>query len=115
MAKSQLHRDELEGRDAEEQDDWARKMIALIPNACPDNHAFVRSDTHPLYMCGGNGHAVTDELLAEGLGGLMASPVKDGRFNFENFEGPFYLVPQSSRYFTDCEKYAARKQAEGKR
>jgi hypothetical protein len=109
MAKSQLHRDELTGRDAEEQDNWARKMIALIPNACPDNNAFVRSDTHPLYMCEGNGHAVTDELLADGRGGLMASPVKDGSYPFEDFEGPFYLDPTTGLYLTDCEKYKERK------
>ncbi|EHL01172.1 hypothetical protein M7I_2865 [Glarea lozoyensis 74030] len=115
MAQTQLHRDELEGVEAEEQDEWARKMIATIPNACPDKMAFERHDTLPLYMCAKGGHAVTDELLAEGLGGLMAAPkgrAPPGGFPFEEFEGPFYLDEESEFYVTDCKKWWARKNKE---
>jgi hypothetical protein len=115
MAQTQLQRDELQGVEAEEQDEWARKMIASIPNACPDKMAFERHETLPLYMCAKGGHAVTDELLAEGLGGLMAAPkgrAPAGGFPFEEFEGPFYLDEESGFYVTDCKKWWARKNKE---
>ena len=38
------------------------------------------------YQCNGFGHGITDELLAEGKGGLFALPAKD----WNNKQGPYY-------------------------
>ena len=112
MAMTQLNRDTLVGKEAEEQDEWAKKMIALIPNACPDNKAFERSDIHPAYICTKGGHAVTDALLAEGMAGIMAAPKGPGKHNYEDFEGPFYLDSEVGQYFSDDPKWRARKMRE---
>ena len=100
----------------EVQDDWALDMITQqMPHACPDDYPFERGtgDEHA-YVCGSRTHSVTDELLAEGRGGMMAAPPGRGRCDFEDFEGPFYLGADDDRFHTEDPKYHARRDAERK-
>jgi hypothetical protein len=43
------------------------------------------------YRCNGKGHAMTDEILAEGRGGLFGLPTHD----WNKREGPYYPSPNS--------------------
>ena len=82
MASRQTRFDTLSPKDKQEQEAWAQSMIKNGP--CPEGYDWDRIDQG--YRCRGGGHAVTDEQLSEGKGGLW------GIVNGE-WEGPYYPHP----------------------
>jgi hypothetical protein len=66
MAQRQLRIETLNRQEREEQERWAQEQL-MLRGACIRGFQWVRVEGG--YMCAGENHAVTDELLAEGKGG----------------------------------------------
>lgn len=67
MASRQLMIDTLPPQQREEQERWAQSIIGRV-KTCPQNFPWVRRAGG--YQCAGGRHVITDELLAEGKGGI---------------------------------------------
>ncbi|PQE15111.1 hypothetical protein CJF31_00007197 [Rutstroemia sp. NJR-2017a BVV2] len=88
MASRQTKINELDSVSRKEQDAWAREKISEMPDVCPQKFAYQRRGNG--YVCGGGSHFMTDELIAEGMGGMYA--IK-GANDWENrSDGPYYLA-----------------------
>jgi hypothetical protein len=88
MASRQTKINELDSASRKEQDAWARSKIGEMPDVCPQKFAYQRRGNG--YVCGGGSHFMTDELIAEGMGGMYA--IK-GAGDWENrSDGPYYLA-----------------------
>jgi hypothetical protein len=83
MASRQPLIDTLDSQDREAQEKWAQELIKRS-GACPEGYEWNRMPGG--YQCRGGGHGMTDEMLAEGKGGLWALPTK----NWEVKLGPYY-------------------------
>ena len=93
FASRQTQRGTLAPRDLKEQDDWAQRMIKLV-GACPENNDWARKENPGGFQCLGGGHGMTDELLAEGLGGILAHPAR----KWGESKGPYYPDPSTGKY-----------------
>jgi hypothetical protein len=80
----------LDSKEREDQEKWAQELIKRS-GACPEGFEWNRKPGG--YQCGGGAHGVTDELLAEGLGGLWALENKD----WNSKEGPYY--PRDGQWY----------------
>ncbi|KAM3071824.1 hypothetical protein ACMFMG_009682 [Clarireedia jacksonii] len=88
MASRQAQINQLDPASRKEQDEWAREKISEMLDVCPQKFAYQRRGNG--YICGGGSHFMTDELIAEGMGGMYA--IK-GENDWENREdGPYYLA-----------------------
>lgn len=93
FASRQTQRGSLAPRDLKEQDDWAQRMIKLV-GVCPENNDWARKENPGGFQCLGGGHGMTDELLAEGLGGILAHPAR----KWGESKGPYYPDPNTGKY-----------------
>jgi hypothetical protein len=93
FASRQTQRGSLAPRDLKEQDDWAQRMIKLV-GVCPENNDWARKENPGGFQCLGGGHGMTDELLAEGLGGILAHPAR----KWGESKGPYYPDPSTGKY-----------------
>jgi hypothetical protein len=93
FASRQTQRGSLAPRDLKEQDDWAQRMIKLV-GVCPENNNWARKENPGGFQCLGGGHGMTDELLAEGLGGILAHPAR----KWGESKGPYYPDPNTGKY-----------------
>ena len=94
-ALKQISIDTLPVEERKEQEKWAQDLISKTTN-CPEGYAFERRAGG--YQCGGGGHGVSDHLLAEGKGGLLACKEVAGEHKWENMEGPYYPNPKGKGY-----------------
>lgn len=90
MASRQISIDDLPPDERDEQEEWAQNLIKRS-GACPQGYDWNRRDGG--YQCHGGGHGITDEMLAEGKGGMWALPTKD----WEVKDGPYY--PRDGEWF----------------
>jgi hypothetical protein len=93
MASRQPNFATLTPKEQTEQNDWAQDMIKRV-GACPENFEWVRRENPGGYQCEGGGHGITDELLAEGKGGIMAHATK----KWGESKGPYYPDPESGKF-----------------
>jgi hypothetical protein len=93
MASKQPNYATLTPQEKTEQDNWAQEMIKRV-GACPENFDWVRRENPGGYQCEGGGHGITDELLAEGKGGIMVLATK----KWGQSKGPYYLDPESGKF-----------------
>jgi hypothetical protein len=91
MASRQLNIDDLSSKERKKQEEWAKEQIRRAAN-CPEGYNWNRMDGG--YQCEAGGHAITDELLVEGKGGLMCCRTK----KWKTWEGPFYKHPELDGY-----------------
>ncbi|RDL41632.1 uncharacterized protein BP5553_01611 [Venustampulla echinocandica] len=83
MASRQPFIDDLPEDERQKQEEWAQEMIKRAA-ACPEGYDWNRMPGG--YQCRGGGHGMTDELLAEGKGGLYGLRTR----NWEAKDGPYY-------------------------
>jgi len=93
MASRQSMYSSLPVAEQEEQDDWAQKMIERHGN-CPEDKTWERRENPGGYQCDAGGHGMTDELLAEGKGGMLAIASKV----WGDFKGPYYKNPVTGKH-----------------
>jgi hypothetical protein len=79
--------------DQKTQTKWAQSMIERV-GACPENYQWVRRENPGGYQCKGGGHGMTDELIAEAKGGIMAHPTK----KWEESDGIYYQDPSTGKW-----------------
>jgi hypothetical protein len=84
-----------------EQEKWAQMLIQRS-KACPEGYVWNRMPGG--YQCQGGGHGVTDELLAEGRGGIWALSSKD----WEVKDGPYY--PRDGAWFKAAQESSGETQ-----
>lgn len=84
MASRQTQIEHLPPKERDEQEQWAQELIRRI-GACPEGYDWTRMPGG--YQCKGRGHAITDDMLEEGKGGIWALPTK----KWEEKDGPYYL------------------------
>lgn len=87
----------LAPKERKEQDKWAQEMIEIIAQ-CPELNDWTRRENPGGYQCKGEGHGMTDELLAEGLGGILALKMK----KWGEFTGPYYPNAVTGKYERDA-------------
>jgi hypothetical protein len=85
MAARQTRIETLAPNDRLQQENWAQTVIGRMA-AYPVGYDWTREPDG--YRCNGGTHAVTDELLAEGIGGLFKVP----QFQWAIKYGPYYPV-----------------------
>lgn len=93
MARRQTQYASLAPPEQAKQEKWAQSMIGRT-GSCPEGFAWSR--IHDGYQCNGGHHVITDELLAEGRGGVYAlefSRSPDDRW------GPYYAEPSKPTLF----------------
>ena len=93
MARRQTQYASLAPHEQAKQEKWAQSMIGRT-GSCPEGFAWSR--IHDGYQCNGGHHVITDELLAEGRGGVYAlefSMLPDDRW------GPYYAEPSKPTLF----------------
>ncbi|KAN0095467.1 hypothetical protein V8E51_016178 [Hyaloscypha variabilis] len=56
------------------QEQWAQTILRTVPHSCPQGHEWKRIKDPPGYHCKMGGHCITDELLAQGRGGICIVP-----------------------------------------
>lgn len=83
MASRQPFIEDLPEDERQKQEEWAQDMIKRAA-ACPEGYDWNRMPGG--YQCRGGGHGMTDELLAEGKGGLYGLRTR----NWEVKDGPYY-------------------------
>jgi hypothetical protein len=88
MASRQTRIENMAPEDRKTQEKWAQSMIKRA-GVCPENYAWRRRPGG--YQCEGRGHGITDELLAEGKGGIMALSTRQ----WEIKDGPYYQDPNN--------------------
>jgi len=102
MASRQADFASLAPEEKQENEKWAQEMIARM-KGCPDDFKFIRKSNPPGYQCERGGHIVTDELLAEGLGGLYVHCERDNNkprpYAEKYFLGPYYPNPNEKGKF----------------
>jgi hypothetical protein len=90
MASRQTRIETLAPQEREEQETWAQTQLSQLSTACPEGWGWGRIpggyQCRPMGMLGN--HKVTDELLAEGKGGVYYRISSFGRWH-----GPFYEEP----------------------
>jgi hypothetical protein len=90
MASRQTRIETLAPQEREEQETWAQTQLNQLSTACPEGWGWGRIPGG--YQCRPGGllgnHKVTDELLAEGKGGVYYRISSFGRWH-----GPFYEEP----------------------
>ena len=91
MAARQTQFQSLTPQDQARQDQWARTQLA-INGACPEKYAWLRRDEG--YQCEGGHHFISDELLAEGKGGIWHLR-NSAHTRSDNRIGPYYEDPRS--------------------
>ncbi|RDL32025.1 uncharacterized protein BP5553_09427 [Venustampulla echinocandica] len=94
MASRQTRIESLPPHERKEQDEWVQSKLNLHSHVCPVGFLWDRIDGG--YICQGGSHRVTDELLADGRGGLYVPgfprrgsrriPLRHGR----EWQGPKY-------------------------
>ncbi|KAI9048007.1 hypothetical protein LZ554_007805 [Drepanopeziza brunnea f. sp. 'monogermtubi'] len=82
------------------QETWAQSVIAQT-SQCPQDFGWERRDDHAGYQCAGRNHFASDELVAEGKGGVYFLPTESlsapGSLSLR--WGPYYPdPPQSGQY-----------------
>lgn len=87
MASRQTQYKSLALDEREKQDKWAQTMIKRT-GSCPEGFEWERTDD--AYRCKGKHHYITDELLREGMGGVMA--LLDANIEHDRL-GPYYEDP----------------------
>jgi hypothetical protein len=90
MAPRQTRINTLPPKERDEQEEWAQELIKRS-GACPQGYDWNRRPGG--YQCKGGGHAITDDMLEEGKGGVWALPTK----NWEEKVGPYY--PRDGAFF----------------
>jgi hypothetical protein len=107
MASRQTHFASLTPQEQTRQNMWAQTMIQRI-NPCPQGYEWNRIDAPSGYHCRGRNHFISDELLAEGKGGIYVVP--GGKIKkMDPLWGPYYKGPSSEKslvYFGDPNTYA---------
>ncbi|KAE8454295.1 hypothetical protein EG329_005220 [Mollisiaceae sp. DMI_Dod_QoI] len=90
MAKRQAQVESLPPKERKEQDKWVQEQMNQR-GTCPANLDWIRVASG--YICQGKGHGVTDEILAEGKGGLLFRDTKclTGTREPEFYFGPYYF------------------------
>jgi hypothetical protein len=88
MASRQTRIESLPPKDRQTQERWAQGMIKRA-GVCPEHYAWRRMSGG--YQCEGGGHGITDELLAEGKGGMMAHRTRQWGVS----DGPYYPHPNN--------------------
>jgi len=78
------------------QERWAQSIVQKTAS-CPEWYEWDRIENG--YHCQGGHHLITDELLAEGKGGVYAVPLSH-RIDF--YMGPYYPDPDHPEYFPYC-------------
>jgi len=93
MASRQLRFDSLSGTEQEEQEAWAKEQIA-ISGSCADGYEWCRVKGG--YRCRAGGHAMTDQLLADGKRayykntfGSRSTGKRIIELDGETFDGPY--------------------------
>lgn len=92
MASRQTRIESLPPVGRKAQEEWAQSMIKRA-GVCPENFAWKRQPGG--YQCEGGGYGITDGLLAEGKGGIMAHRTR----KWEVSEGPYYQDPNTPGRF----------------
>jgi len=107
MASRQTHFASLTPKEQTRQNMWAQTMIQRI-NPCPQGYEWNRIDAPSGYHCIGRNHFISDELLAEGKGGIFVVP--GGKIKkMDPLWGPYYKGPSGEKslvYFGDPNTYA---------
>lgn len=93
MASKQPNFATLTPKEQTEQNNWAQEMIKRV-GACPEKFEWVRRENPGGYQCEGGGHGITDELLAEGMGGILALATR----KWGESKVPYYLNPESGEF-----------------
>lgn len=94
MASRQTQIASMQPEQRKEQNNWAQKMIRkarIKTSACPSDYKWQRIEAPPGYQCEKGGHLVSDELIAEGKGGIFVVPGgKRDRRKTDFLWGPYY-------------------------
>jgi hypothetical protein len=93
MASRQTHIETMAPAERQRQEQWAQTMITRT-SSCPQEFAWMRVDGG--YVCAGGHHHISDELLAEGQGGLFLLP---NRLSLTGCFGPYYPDPNMPKVF----------------
>ena len=96
MASRQTQIDSMAPSDRKSQNSWAQNMIQRA-KCCPQKYAWNR--TKGGYHCAGGHHYISDDLLAEGNGGVML--LKDPTSLRVSY-GPYYPDPNRDGQFLYC-------------
>ena len=94
MASRQTQIASMRPEQRKEQNNWAQKVIRkarIETSACPSDYKWQRIEAPPGYQCEKGGHLVSDELIAEGKGGIFVVPGgKRDRRKTDVLWGPYY-------------------------
>lgn len=93
MASRQSVINQLQGPEREAQEKWALGKLGELTTGCPQNFGWSRRGDG--YICDGGSHYITDDLLAEGMGGMFA--VKDKHDWQNRSEGPYYWAGRNEQ------------------
>ncbi|KAG9228834.1 hypothetical protein BJ875DRAFT_476496 [Amylocarpus encephaloides] len=79
------------------QEEWAQKQLDKYDTGCPQSYKWLRVDGG--YQCQGGFHCVTDALLEEGKGGMMAFPQGSSTvWGVDVWKGPYYRDENIKRW-----------------
>ena len=92
MASRQTAFATLSPAEQAKQNTWAQSIIGRSIQ-CPQGFDWERHHNNTGYQCAGKHHFVSDDLLAEGKGGVMLVPA-GGRGDMERWWGPYYPDPK---------------------
>jgi hypothetical protein len=93
MASRQTRIESMSGAERKEQDEWAQSMVKKTA-VCPEGFTWSRRTQG--YQCRGKHHFITDDLLAEGKGGLYNLIDPD---DTSYRAGPYYPNPTDPSEF----------------
>jgi hypothetical protein len=97
MASRQTAFASLTPAEKAKQNAWAQGVINRSIR-CPQGFEWTRKDEHNGYLCAGESHFVTDDLIGEGKGGILLVP--GGKMNhLEKWWGPYYPDPKKKQRF----------------
>lgn len=105
MSTRQTEFTSLTPKEQKKQDEWAQEKIEEM-GACPEQYKWIRKDEHGWggYLCAEGRHGMTDQLIAEGQGGII---VLEKRNNLTApMGGPWYPHPT----IKNCYIYVERKE-----
>ncbi|KAE9367693.1 hypothetical protein N431DRAFT_288282, partial [Stipitochalara longipes BDJ] len=74
MASRQTQITTMRPQERSTQEQWAQSILQRVPHSCPQGHGWKRIENPPGYHCGMGGHCITDDLLAQGRGGICIVP-----------------------------------------
>ncbi len=92
MATRQTQYEKLAPIEQQKQENWAQSIIKRV-GICPEGNTWNRRPGG--YQCNGFGHGITDEMLAEGKGGIYA--LRAGNWAIK--DGPYYPNPNKPGNF----------------